>query len=756
MDIEKLMGELTLEEKAQLCSGGDFWHTRAIPRLGIPAVMICDGPSGLRKQTGESDHLGIHESIATVCYPSASAMACTFDRGALQRLGSALGEECREETVGMLLGPGVNIKRSPLCGRNFEYYSEDPYLTGELVAAYIAGLQRHGVAACVKHFATNNQETERHSISAQVDERTLHELYLPAFETSVKKGKVYGVMCAYNALNDIPCAENELLLKTILRKRWGFEGVTVSDWGAVENSTDSLRAGLELEMPGGVSRTSDRIVAAVRAGTLAPEELDKAVRDILGFVDACTHDVARHDPEAAAQRIRLCRELAEQSAVLLTNNGVLPLAPEEEVAVIGELAQMPRYQGGGSSHVNSVHPVSAWESMPHSAAHYEQGYSVEEEEPDPEQIHRAVELAKRVKKAVIFAGLPEKAETEGADRSHMRLPRNQNALIQAVADVQPNTVVVLHTGAPVELPWLDRVAAVLCMYLGGERVGEATVSLLYGKVNPSGHLAESWPLRLQDTPAYLNFPGERGRVEYREGIYVGYRYYDKKQMPVTFPFGHGLSYTSFRYWDLSVSSERLDDTQTLTVRCKVTNTGDRKGKAVAQLYVGALSGNVSRPVRELRGFAKLELVPGETGEAAFCLGKRDFAYYEPLCRDWHVESGDFRLEIGASSRDLALSRTVYVRGTTRLPHTFTRASTMKELLNCAAGKAFVETLMQGVRQNQNSLAHMGEGSSRRVQHMLLGMPLRSLVTYGRLSDDALDALIRQCNAEEAAQHSSLM
>lgn len=749
MDIEKIISEMTLEEKAGLCSGRDFWHTKAVERLGIPSVMMCDGPHGLRKQKGEGDHLGINESIQTVCYPTASALASSFDRDALSRLGHALGQECQAEDVGMLLGPGLNMKRSPLCGRNFEYFSEDPYLSGELAAAYIKSLQSEGVAACVKHFAANNQETRRMSGSSQVDERTLHEIYLPAFETAVKKGKTRGVMCAYNAVNDTFCAENRELLTGILREKWGYNGMVVTDWGAVKDRVKGLLAGLDLEMPGGPGVQDAKIVEAVKSGKLNESVLDEAVRNVLQFVKEY---VQQRKPGTEIDRAELSEksgELAAECAVLLKNDGVLPLKKGDKVAFIGELAKSPRYQGAGSSHINVPHPVGAVETMPEAA--YAQGYDVHKTETDEAMLDQAVTLARNVEMAVIFAGQPDAFETEGADRETMTLPENQNALIEAVTAVQPNTVVVLHGGAPMILPWLDQVRAVLMMYLAGERSGEAAVQLLYGEKNPSGKLAETWALRIEDNPSYLNFPGWDGVVEYREGIYIGYRYYDKKKLSVQFPFGHGLSYTDFTYSDILLDKTEIADTDTLTVHCKIRNTGCCAGAEAVQLYIRDVQSTAPRPVRELKGFEKIFLQPGEEKTVLFTLDKRSFAYYEPKLHDWFVESGEFAVEIGASSRDTRLTATVTVNGTKELPLRYTRESTVGDLLKTAKGRTIMQQLIGGRKDavseaEADNLKNMGEGSDRMVQTMMMEMPLGSIVTFGRMTSEQLDGLLVMLNS----------
>ncbi len=750
MNIEQILSQMTLEEKASLCSGRDFWHTKAVERLGVPGAMMCDGPHGLRKQVGEGDHLGINVSIETNCYPTASALANSFDREVLHTLGTALGQECQAEDVAMLLGPGLNMKRSPLCGRNFEYFSEDPYLAGELGAAYIQSLQAQGVSACVKHFAANNQETRRMSGSSQMDERTLHEIYLPAFESAVKKGKTRSIMCAYNGINGTFCSENKMLLTDILREKWGYKGFVVTDWGAVKDRVTGIQAGLDLEMPGGGGVQDDKIVEAVKSGTLPEAELDKAVRNMLQFVaDYLENRKPDTKIDRAANRV-LSGELAAKCAVLLKNEGnILPLK-NETVAFIGEFAMKPRYQGSGSSHINVPHAVSALEAAGDRVC-YAQGYDIHRADNAEALLKEAVELAQKVQTAVIFAGLPDSYESEGGDRDTLAMPENQNKLIEAVAAVNPNTVVVLHGGSAMELNWLDKVKAVLYMALGGENVGTAAVNLLYGAGNPSGKLSETWPKKLSDNPSYLNFPGEDGKPVYAEGIYIGYRYYDKKEMDVLFPFGYGLSYTKFAYSGLTLDKSEMRDTDTLTVTCKVKNVGSVAGAEAVQLYVRDEESSVRRPVRELKGFDKVFLNPGEEKELHFTLDKRGFAYYETKIHDWFVESGKFFVEIGASSRDIRLSEAVTVHGTLELPVHVTRLTTIGELMQFARGRAFVEQMLAARRGNTQAAAEennktMGEGSDKIVQSMMFEMPLGSLMTYGVMTSDQLDGLIASLNS----------
>lgn len=745
MNVEEILTQLTLEEKAALCSGRDFWKTKSIERLGISSAMMCDGPHGLRKQEGEGDHLGINKSIETVCYPSASALASSFDRDVMRRLGEALGQECQSEHVAMLLGPGLNIKRSPLCGRNFEYFSEDPYLAGEMGSAYIQALQSKGVAACVKHFACNDQETMRMTGNSIVDERTLHEIYLPAFEAAVKKGKTRSVMCAYNAVNGSFCAENKTLLTDILREKWGFEGFVVTDWGAVKGRAEGLAAGLDLEMPGGPNATGEEIVKAVKAGTLPEEMLDKAAGNVLRFIlDAQEKQKENETIDREACRLT-SRQISAECAVLLKNEGVLPLKEQQKVAFIGEFAETPRYQGAGSSHINVPHAVGALEAAQGRNVVYARGYDVRSTESDEALVAEAVKAAKAVETAVVFAGLPDSFETEGADRESMAIPANQNALISAIAAVNPRTVVVLHGGSSMELPWLKDVAGVLLMHLGGEQVGAATVDLLYGAANPSGHLAETWPLKLADNPSFLNFPGEEGVVTYAEGIFVGYRYYDKKQMNVAFPFGYGLSYTDFAYSDLRLDKERMTDQETMIVTVDVTNTGKYFGKATVQLYVRDAQSTVRRPIRELRAYEKVALEPGETKTVSFSLDKRAFAYYEPKTHDFFVESGEFFIEIGANSREIVQSAPVQVEGTTQIAFTVTETTTIGQLLKHPKGAPMIQKMMAGVSTTANTDS-MGEGADRMMKNMMLEMPLGALVSYGRMSREQLAGMISMLNS----------
>ena len=695
-ELKELVAKMTLEEKASMCSGADFWHTEAVERLGIPAMMVSDGPHGLRKQDQEADNLGVNDSIKAVCFPAGCGTAASFNRELITEMGEALGEECQAEGVGVILGPAVNIKRSPLCGRNFEYYSEDPYVASEMAGALIAGVQSKNVGTSIKHFLANNQEHRRMSSSSEIDERTLREIYLAAFEGAVKKQKPWTVMCSYNRINGTYAAENKEMLTDVLRKEWGFGGFVVSDWGAVNDRVPDLEAGLDLEMPSSGGVNDRLIVEAVKEGRLKEEVLDQAVENILNIVFRYEEN---RDKTAVFDRDKdheLAKKVAEETCVLLKNeDGILPLEEKAEIAFIGKYAVKPRYQGGGSSHINSHKVTSAWDCVKDwENISFAEGFRDDVDQTDEALLTEAVELAKKAKAAVIFAGLPDAFESEGFDRIHMRMPDCQNELISRVAAVQPNTVVVLHNGSPVEMPWADSVKGILEAYLGGQAVGAAVVDILFGKVNPSGKLPETFPYHLEDNPSYLYYQGEGDRVEYREGVFVGYRYYDKKKMAVRFPFGHGLSYTTFAYSEPKLSAGRIRDDETVTIRVDVTNTGSRAGKEAVQLYVSAPDSRVIRPVRELRGFDKVELAPGETKMVSFVLDKRAFAYWNTDIHDWYVESGKYLLQIGGSSRDIAIEQEVYVESTGKLPRHYTMDTPFGDLMDDPEAMKLLAPLMK--------------------------------------------------------------
>ncbi|SFH56447.1 beta-glucosidase [Lachnospiraceae bacterium NLAE-zl-G231] len=751
--LQELIGKMTLEEKASLCSGADFWHTESVERLGIPAMMVSDGPHGLRKQDQEADHLGVNDSIKAVCFPAGCGTAASFNRELITGMGEVLGEECQAEGVGVILGPAVNIKRSPLCGRNFEYYSEDPMVASEMAGALIKGVQSKNVGTSIKHFLANNQETRRMSSSSEVDERTLREIYLAAFEGAVSSQKPWTVMCSYNKINGTYAAEHKEALTDILRGEWGFDGFVVSDWGAVNNRVPDLEAGLDLEMPASGGINDKQIVDAVKEGRLEESVLDRAVERILNIVyrfQENRNDSAVFDRDKDHE---YAKKVAEETIVLLKNeDGLLPLSEKEEIAFIGKYARQPRFQGGGSSHINSHKVTGAWDVVKDwGNITFAEGYGDQEDVTDEALIAEAVEKAGKAKAAVIFAGLPDAFESEGFDRSHMGMPNCQNELINRVAAVQPNTIVVLHNGSPVEMPWADQVKGIVEAYLSGQAVGAAVVDILFGKVNPSAKLPETFPYKLEDNPSYLYYLGEGDKVEYREGVFVGYRYYDTKKMDVRFPFGYGLSYTTFAYSNLKLSAAQIKDTDTLTVSVDVTNTGSMAGKEVVQLYVSDVESTVIRPVKELKGFDKVDLQPGETKTVTFTLGKRAFAYWNTQIHDWHVESGKFRILVGKSSRDIQLEETVTVESTVKLPVHFTLDSTFGDLMQDKKAREILEPMMKldmvGGQEEDSDVAASAI-SSEMMEAMMKYMPLRGVLSFssGKVSLEQLQGLLDQLNA----------
>lgn len=753
--IRELVSKMTLEEKAAMCSGADFWHTEAVERLGIPASMVSDGPHGLRKQDDKADHLGVNESIKAVCFPAGCGTAASFNRELLKEMGEALGNECQAEGVSVILGPAVNIKRSPLCGRNFEYYSEDPCLATEIAGALIHGVQSKNVGTSIKHFLANNQETRRLSSDSRVDERTLHEIYLAAFEGAVTREKPWTVMCSYNRINGTYAAENHKYLTEVLRDQWKFDGYVMSDWGAVNNRVADLKAGLDLEMPASGGTNDQLIVRAVQSGALEESVVDTAVERILNIVFRYEE---HRDKTAVFDRDKdheLARKVAQETIVLLKNEGVLPLEEKKQIAFIGKYVKKPRYQGGGSSHINSHKVTAAWDvikDMPNIS--YAQGFVDDKDQTDEALLEEAVQTAAKADVAVIFAGLPDSFESEGYDRTHMRMPDCQNELIAKVAAVQPNTIVVLHNGSPVEMPWADQVKGIVEAYLGGQAVGGAVCDILFGKVNPSGRLPETFPKKLEDNPSYLSYIGEGDMVEYREGIFVGYRYYDKKKMDVLFPFGYGLSYTAFDYSNLRVDKKKFKDTDTVTVTVDVTNTGKMAGKEVVQLYVADKESTVIRPEKELRDFAKVELMPGETKTVSFTLGKRAFAYYNTTIHDWHVETGEFVIQIGRSSRDIVLQETVTVESTVKIPFVYTTDTTLGDVMKNPKAYEIVKSLFEKSLFDTDSAEERGEASSEAIsddmnEAMLIYTPLRGPVSFGgEVSMEDIQKLVDQMNALE--------
>ncbi|HCL03579.1 MAG TPA: glycosyl hydrolase [Lachnoclostridium phytofermentans] len=738
--IKDLIKQMTLEEKAGLCSGADFWHTKAVERLGIPAVMVTDGPHGLRKQEGEADHLGLNQSVAAVCFSPACASASSFDENLLYRMGSALGEECRSENIAILLGPAVNIKRSPLCGRNFEYFSEDPYLTGKLSSAQIKGIQEWEVGTSLKHYAVNNQETYRMTCSSEVDERTLREIYLAGFEMAVKEAGPWTVMSSYNKINGEYASENKKLLTDILREEWGFEGFVMSDWGAVNDRVKSIEAGLELEMPSSNGIRDEQIVKAVREGLLPEELLDLAVERILKVIFQYSQADATNTQYDIEEHHKIATDMAKECAVLLKNEGALPLSRQTKVAYIGAFAKIPRYQGGGSSHIHASRVTNALDTGRDKNPNiiYAEGFPHDKDLEDQSHFEEAVKAASKADAAVIFAGLPESFDSEGIDRKHMRLPECQNRLIEQIAGVQKNTIVVLHNGSAVEVPWADKVNAILEMFLAGQGVGEATDALLYADANPCGRLAETFPLRLEDTPSYLNFPGDGKKVVYSEGIYIGYRYYEAKKIPVLFPFGHGLSYTEFSYHDMQVTRGYFTEGESITVTAQITNSGKMAGKEVVQLYVGDRTGTPGRPVKELKGFAKVELKPGETKSVTFEIDARSLSWYNEEIGDWYAAGGTYELLLAHSSAEIRLSEKVKFTPVREIPFRVDENTTIGSLLKNPKTAPIMSTMLS--KSNGGNASGFGS-SNEMLKEMTGGLPLRALFGFSKITEDQMKELI---------------
>ena len=741
-EIKALIGKMTLEEKASLCSGLDFGHTKPVERLGIPMLEMSDGPHGMRKQEQNANHLGVGESIEAVCFPAGCASASSWDKNVLGRIGETLAREYQAENVGVILGPAINIKRSPLCGRNFEYLSEAPFLSGELAAAYIQGAQSRNVGTSLKHFVANNQEYRRMTASSDVDERTMREIYLASFETAVKKGKPWTVMNSYNRVNGEYVGEDKQYLTDILRDEWGFDGFVVSDWGAVNDRVKALKAGCDLEMPGSGGVNDALIVEAVKNGTLDEKTVDQAVERILTilyrFLDSRQKETFDRERDH-----EIARQAEEESIVLLKNEDhILPLRKGTRLAVIGKYAKAPRYQGGGSSHVNSSRLSAALDSLArYTGVSYAEGFRDDRDETDDALLNEAVRAAAAAEMAVIFAGLPEAFESEGYDRKHMRMPDCQNALIEAVCEVQPNTVVVLHNGAPVEMPWIGKVKGVVEAYLGGQAVGDAVANVLTGRVNPGGRLAETFPLRLEDTPCFLTFGGENERCAYGEGVFVGYRYYISKKIPVLFPFGHGLSYTEFRYSNLVLDRAEMKDDETLTVSVDVENIGGVPGKEVVQLYIAPSKGSFIRPLRELKQFDKIELVPGEKKTVRFTLDKRSFAVWDTRQHGWYVENGEYAVQICKDAETVLLAENVRVAPVRPFVPQFTANSTLGEIMRTEKGRTVLAAM-----QSSAPAPEAADMDPEFMAAIMDSMPLRWLVSFvPGFTWEAVNGILYQLN-----------
>ena len=651
----QIVSQLTLAERASLCSGADFWHTKAIERVNLPAVMMSDGPHGLRVMRVQDEFAQLEGSQPATCFPAACATAASFDRDLLRQIGEAIAQEAQAENLAVVLGPGVNIKRHPLCGRNFEYFSEDPFLAGELGSAMVDGIQSQGIGASLKHYAANNQERGRLVNDSEIDERALREIYLSAFEKIIKKSQPWTVMCCYNRVNGVYGSQNKHLLNDILRDEWGFQGLVVSDWGAVSDRVAGVSAGLDLEMPYISDDNDQAVLKAVKKDLLSEQQLttaaERVVELVLKHLSSKTSVIINQTDHNG-----LAREAAVRSAVLLKNEGrLLPIKPSQSVALIGQFAVQPRYQGAGSSQINPTmldNPLEAFREAGYKVS-YAQGYDLTSPKPAENLIKESEALAQSSDLAVVFAGLPPEDESEGFDRKNLSMPAAHNELISRVAAANANTVVVLMCGAPVELPWRDQVKSILLVYLGGQAVGHASVDLLTGQVSPSGKLPETWPLTLADTPAVNHF-GDRAATQYRESIFAGYRWYDTARREVAYPFGHGLSYTDFQYENLVLTVL----TDQVKVDLQVTNTGQVAGSEVVQLYVSPINSQVYRAEKELKGFEKIHLLPGETKQVQFTLSQRAFSYYDVGLKNWNVEPLSYRISVGGSSRDLRLSAEV--------------------------------------------------------------------------------------------------
>lgn len=764
MDSKRLLEEMTLEEKASLCSGLTFWKTKSVKRLGVKEIFMSDGPYGIRKQSEEDSYLDFRTSKRFICFPTAAGMAASFNRELWHEMGAALGRECQAEQVDVLLGPAVNIKRSPLGGRNFEYLSEDPYVTGVLAAEYVKGLQEQGTSACVKHFAVNSQETRRMSVSSNADERTLFEIYLSAFEQIIKEASPDTIMCSYNQINHVFAAENKWLLTELLREKWGFEGVVVTDWGAICDRVKGLAAGVDLEMPASGGGSDREIAEAVENGRLKEEVLDEAVFRILELNRK--HEHRKSVIVDYGKEHELAEKIAEESMVLLKNrDNILPLPTKGvTVALIGAFAKHPRYEGGGSSHINSWKvdtPWSAAEDFPEVTFLYADGYETGNGEANGSEtegkgrsenlIEEAVKTARKADYAVVFAGLPESYESESYDRRHMDLPPEQNKLIRLVGQAQKNTVVVLQNGSPVTMPWITQVSAVLEAYLAGEACGKAIMNTLFGNVNPSGHLAETFPLSIEDTPCYLNFPGRYDDADYQEGVFVGYRYYLSKRKQTLFPFGFGLSYTEFEFRDLEIFAENFpgngEDVR-LEAVVTVKNVGNRAGKALIQLYVepDAATTLAPRPLRELKGFEKTELLPGEEKRVNITMDKKAFAFYDGTIHDWYTVPGNYKIQIGSDCENILCEKQIHIEPMRIKKIEINRNTLIGDLLESPDTKEVMEaelpTLLKtmGVDCTRDEAGRLNKES---IPTFVYELPLRSLISFtdGVFSKERLTVLL---------------
>ncbi len=749
MDVKNLISKMTLEEKASMCSGKNLWETQDIERLEIPSITLADGPHGLVKRS--SDFL---ECIPSTCFPTSSALSSSWDIDLAYAVGKAIGEECLAEGVHMLLGPAINIQRSPLGGRNFEYYSEDPVLSGEMAAAFILGLQSEGTGACVKHYLANNQEHHRQNVNNIIDEQALNEIYLSNFERVVKKGNPFAVMTAYNSINGTPCTENNYLLTDILRNKWNFDGFILSDWHAVNSILNSLQAGLNLEMPNS-SVSARNIIEAVLTGALDSSVLDDAVEHILNMVFKVIENQKICDSYDAKQHNTLAREAAEDSMVLLKNkHNLLPLRKEKlknkKIAIIGEYAKHTRCQGEGSSHVIPTMLENAYDEIVRLAGnsikiHYKKGYEFSEKSNDDDDLLKeAKKAAKDSDITILFVGTPQSYDAEYHDKTNIDLPSNQVKLIKEIGKIQKNLIVILNNGSPVAIsPWSKYADAILEAWLPGQAGGGAIANILFGIVNPSGKLSSTFPIHLSDNPTYLDYVDYDNNLEYKEGIFVGYRYYDKKNIGVEYPFGFGLSYTTFDYSDLTLSKDVLKDNDTLEVKLKVKNTGKYFGKEVVELYTKNIISTIPRPEKELKAFKKISLFPGEEKEISFLLTKDDFSYYDPNIKDWVVESGPYQILIGKSSRDISLMKNIYVQSSYIPKTNYTRDTLAGEFLMNPKTKSIVEPLLTNAVQSITSDTQ----SHEELINYLKNIPINKFISLsnGSFTEEILDNLLNSAN-----------
>ncbi len=787
-NYQEILEQLTIEEKASLCSGLTFWKTKPIDRLGIPSVWMSDGPNGLRKEMQTAGTNIMQKSEIATCFPTAVTTASSWDPSLLEEIGSALADECKAYQVTTVLGPGVNIKRSPLCGRNFEYISEDPHLAGRMGAAFVHGVQKEGVGVSLKHFCANNQEHIRMCIDTIVDERALREIYLSPFEYIVKTEQPTTIMSSYNKLNGTYVGESKRMINDILRGEWGFKGIVVSDWGAVNDRIEGIKAGLDLEMPGNNGMNDKHIVEAVKNGTLDEKDLDKVALRMIKFAfEAKENEGKAYRPDFEKHHA-LTRKAAANSAVLLKNNdSTLPLNSKQRVAVIGALAKNLRYQGAGSSHINAYKTVSFTEAMRKEGQSfaYAPGYSLKGDGYSKKLIDEAVKVAKGKDAVLVFIGLTDAFESEGFDRKHMNIPKSHNILVEELSKVNENIIVVLSGGSPVKIDtWECKVKSILNLYLGGQAGGEAAYDIIYGNVNPSGKLAETYPFNNEDNVVSKYFPMGPRTVEYRESIFVGYRFFDKAKKSVQYPFGHGLSYTKFEYKDIELSSKEINEGDTLTVSFTLKNVGDRAGAEVAQVYVCPPESTIYKADRELKGFKKVYLKAGEEKRVSITLDDRAFSYYNVNINDWHAESGTYKIIVAASSRDSRLYEAVQVvtakpdalvpdyRKTAPIYYTVDSMATIPEkqfisvlgkslpdnsefkkgelTINCSVSQVAVSPFgkfLYGALSGGAKIISLSAENPEMITESIKDMPLRSFSasTGGLISQKSVDGILDMCN-----------